>query len=127
MKKLLFLSLILGGLISTTQAQGPATKQQPGMSVEQQILDAKAKQAPPMAEKTGLTLKQAETVIEINYAIRQQAATALRDLSDADRSAKIAELKALKEKRYSEIPLSPEQIKAVYAFYEDMGKAAPKN
>ena len=137
MKKLLFLSLISGALISTTtSAQGPVSSKQPAaqqpatpqFTAEQKatmIKEAKEKQIPMLVEKAGLTDAQAEKVIEINFEIRQ-AAAGLRDLSEADRTAKIAELKALKEKRYSEIPLTADQIKAVYAFYEDMGKNPPK-
>jgi len=133
MKKLLLLSLISGTLISTsTNAQGPATKQQPAIqqpTAEQQatmLKEAKEKQAPMLVEKAGLTTAQAERVIEINFEIRQGAATALQGLNDADRTAKLAELKAAKEKKYNEIPLTAEQIKAVYAAYEDMGKNMQK-
>lgn len=126
MKKYLFLSLILSVLISTAvnaqsgpQAQGssdPAT-------ILQQM---KEKIKPQMVEKTGLTEAQADKVIEINFELRQSMMTGMRDLSEADRTKKIAEFKAAKEKRYSEIPLTAEQIKAVYAFYEDMGKNRQK-
>jgi len=136
MKKLLLLSLISGALISTTvNAQsGPAPSQQqakpqpavPQFTPEQMatiVKEAKEKQVPMLVEKAGLTAAQAEKLIEINFEIRNQAGTALAGLSDADRAAKIAEFKALKEKKYSEIPLTGEQIKAVYAAYESM---APK-
>jgi hypothetical protein len=129
MKKVLFLSLIAVALISTTtQAQGPVPpKQQPSTDQMANMLkEAKEKQAPLMVAKTGLTTAQAERVIEVNFEIRQQAATVLQGLNDADRSAKIAELKAEKEKKYSAIPLTADQIKAVYAFYEDMGKTPQK-
>ena len=79
-----------------------------------------------LVEKAGLTTAQAERVIEINFEIRFQAATALQGLNEADRTAKLAEMKATKEKKYSEIPLTAEQIKAVYAAYEDMGKNMQK-
>lgn len=134
MKKLLLLSLISGALITTnTQAQGPITKQQPtgqlptAEQMANMVKEAKAKQTPLMVEKTGLTVAQADRVIEINYEIRQQAGAALQGLNDTERTAKLAELKALKEKKYSEIPLSADQIKAVYAFYEDLGKNTPRN
>ena len=136
MKKLLFLSLIAGTFIATTaNAQsGPAPTQQqakPQQSVPQftpeqmatMLKDAKEKQIPMLVEKAGLTAAQAEKLIEINFEIRNQAGAALGGLSDAERSVKIAEFKALKEKKYSEIPLTEEQIKAVYAAYESM---APK-
>ena len=133
MKKLLFLSLIFGALISTTtHAQGPATSQQP---VAQQptaeqwanmLKDAKEKQIPMLVEKAGLTAAQAEKVIEINFETRRGAAAALQGLNETDRTAKLAEIKAAKEKKYSEIPLTPEQIKAMYAAYEEMGKSMQK-
>ena len=129
MKKILLLTLIAASFISTgAWAQGSNNpvpgQQQPSMA--EMLKQAKEKQAPPMVEKTGLTLAQAERIIEINWEIRTQAATVLKGLNDAERSAKIAELKVLKEKKYSEIPLTPDQIKTVYAYYEDMGKNPPK-
>ena len=138
MKKLLFLSLISGALISTTiSAQGPVASKQPTaqqpaapqFTAEQKanmIKEAKEKQKPMLVEKAGLTDAQAERVIEINFEIRQQAATILPGLNDADRTAKLGELKAAKEKKYSEIPLTAEQIKAVYTAYEDWGKSMQK-
>ena len=133
MKKLLFLSLISGALISTsTNAQGPATKQPPAIqqpTAEQKttmLKEAKEKQIPMLVEKAGLTDVQAERVIEINFEIRYGAATALQGLNETDRTAKLAEIKAAKEKKYSEIPLTADQIKAVYAAYEDWGKSMQK-
>jgi len=135
MKKLLFLSFISSVLIVTTSnAQGgPVTKQQPAIQqptkeqLATMLQEAKTKQAPMLVEKAGLTTAQAERVIEINFEIRQQAATALQGLNEADRTAKLAELKAAKEKKYSEIPLTADQIKSMYAAYEDWGKSMQKN
>ena len=138
MKKLLFLSLISGALISTTtSAQGPVSSKQPAaqqpaapqFTAEQKatmIKEAKEKQIPMLVEKAGLTDAQAERVIEINFETRFGAATALQGLNETDRTAKLAEIKATKEKKYSEIPLTPEQIKAMYAAYEDWGKSMQK-
>ena len=138
MKKLLFLSLISGALISTTtSAQGPVSSKQPAaqqpaapqFTAEQKanmIKEAKEKQIPMLVEKAGLTDAQAEKLIEINFEMRFGAAAALQGLNDADRTAKLAEMKATKEKKYSEIPLTPVQIKAVYAAYEDWGKSMQK-
>lgn len=84
----------------------------------------KEKFTAPMVEQTGLTTAQAEKVIEINFELRQSMA-AYKDLNDADRAKKVAELKVTREKKWSEIPLTPEQIKSVYAFYENMGKNSP--
>lgn len=112
MKKFLFLTLIFSAIVSTSVNAQTATDQ---TIMLQQM---KEKIRPQMVKETGLTDAQADRVIEINFEIRMQAATVLRDLNEADRSAKVAELKALKEKKYSEIPLTAEQIKAVYAFYD---------
>jgi Spy/CpxP family protein refolding chaperone len=73
----------------------------------------------------GLTEAQADKVIEINYEIRMQTPRDLKDMDEADRNKKLAELKALKEKKLSEV-LTPEQIKAMNAYYEDMRKNMPQ-
>jgi hypothetical protein len=80
-----------------------------------------------MVEKTGLTEAQANKVVEINFELRQTMMVGVRELSESDRAKRIEEFKAARDKKYSEIPLTPEQIKAVKAFYEEMGKnMAPK-
>ena len=135
MKKLLFLTLISGALISTTthaQDSGPRPPQQQAkqqFTPEQQatmLRDMKAQQIPMLVEKAGLTAEQAEKVIEINFETRMNAAAALQGLNETERTAKLAEIKAGKEKKYSEIPLTPEQIKAMYAAYEEWGKSMRK-
>jgi hypothetical protein len=118
MKKILFLMLILGALVSTTtyaQAGDPP-------SVLQQM---KEKQKPGLIEKAGLTDAQAEKVIELNYEMRMKASTELKDLTGEDRSKKLAEMKAAKEKKFAEF-LSPEQITAMNKYYEEMGKNREK-
>jgi hypothetical protein len=132
MRKLLFLSLF-GTILSISAHAQPsppaqsAPAAQPAQPDQATMLkQMKDKFKAPMVEKTGLTAAQADRVIEINLEIRMQAATDLQGLNEADRSKKLAELKAEKEKRYAAIPLTPEQIKSVYAFYENMGKNAPQ-
>jgi len=130
MKKLLFLAFMLSAVISTSVhaqlSQSELPPQAPAPIDEAAMLkQMKEKFKMPMVEKTGLTEAQAERVIEINLEIRIQTANAIQGLNGADRSAKIAEFKAEKEKRYAAIPLTPEQIKSVYAFYEDFAKNAP--
>ena len=122
MKKFLFLTLILGAIISTTTYAQPAGDPP---SVLQQM---KEKQKPGLMEKVGLTEVQADKVIEINYETRMQAARELKDLNEADRSKKLAELKAAKEKKFAEF-LTAEQITAMNKYYEEMGKSMqkPKN
>ena len=122
MKKFLFLTLILSAVISTTvHAQG-GTQAQAGSDPAAILQQMKEKQKPGLIEKTGLTDAQANKVIEINFELRQSMMSGVRDLNEADRTKKMAEFKAAKEKKYSEIPLTAEQIKAVYTYYEDMGK-----
>lgn len=121
MKKILFLTLILGVLVSTTthaQAGDPP-------SVLQQMKD---KQKPGLIEKVGLTDAQAEKVIELNYEMRMKAMSELKDLPEAERKTKLAEMKAAKEKKFAEF-LTAEQITAMNKYYEEMGKnkEKPKN
>lgn len=82
----------------------------------------KEKVSPRMVERTGLTAAQADRVVEILFEMRQ-AAGAAQALNEADRSKKLAELKADKDKKFSEF-LTTEQIDAVKAFYGEMGKTA---
>ena len=117
MKKFLFLTLIFGAIISNNtfaQAGDPA-------SALQQIKD---RIKPQMVEKTGLTDAQADRVIEINFEMRESM-RGFGDLNETDRANKVAELKAARDKKYSEIPLTAEQIAAVKTFYESMGKNMP--
>jgi Spy/CpxP family protein refolding chaperone len=114
MKKILFLTLILGALISTNanaQAGDPPTMLQ----------QMKEKQKPGLMEKVGLTEAQAEKVIELNYEMRMKAATELKDLTGEERSKKLAEMKAEKEKKFAEF-LTAEQITAMNKYYAEMGK-----
>lgn len=114
MKKLLFLTLVLGALVSTNvnaQAGDPPSPLQ----------QAKEKQVPMLVEKAGLTEAQANRVIEINFEMRESM-RAFQDLSEADRKVKIAEMKVARDKKYSEIPLTAEQITAVKTAYENWGK-----
>ena len=114
MKKFLFLSVIFCSIITTTSYAQPAGD--PATILQQMKESVK----PQMMEKTGLTEALVDKVIEINFETRM-AASALRDLNEADRSAKIAELKAAREKKLNDL-LTPEQLKSVNAFYEEMGK-----
>lgn len=128
MKKFLFLTLIFAALISTTiHAQsGPQAKGQGNPDPAVMLQQMKEKQVPGLVSKAGLTEAQANKVVEINLELRMTMMTDMKDLNEADRSKRIAEFKAAKEKKYSEIPLTAEQIKAVYAYYEDMGRNMKK-
>lgn len=120
MKKFLILTLLFSALISSNiyaQAGDP-----PAVSVLQQM---KEKQTPALVEKVGLTQAQADKVVELNYEMRMKAAEELKGLNEADRSKKLGELKAAKEKKFTEF-LTPEQITAMNKYYEDMKKDMPK-
>ncbi len=117
MKKILFLGLIFSAVFSTTlhaQAGDPAT-------LLQQI---KEKQKPGLIEKAGLTEAQADKVIELNYEMRMKMLD-FKDLNDTDRSKKVAELRAEKEKKFAEF-LTPELIKSMNDYHAEMAKNAPK-
>ena len=118
MKKFFFLTLLFSAIISTNinaQAGDPP-------SLLEQM---KAKQSPGLVEKVGLTQAQADKVIELNYEMRMQASTELKDLNEADRSKKMAELQAAKQKKFSEF-LTPEQITAMNTYYAEMRKNMPQ-
>jgi Spy/CpxP family protein refolding chaperone len=119
MKKFLFMTFILGAILATTtNAQSAAD---PGAVLQQM----KEQQKPGLMQKVGLTEAQAEKIIEINYETRMQAGRELEGLNEADRTKKLAEIKAAKEKKYSEI-LTPEQVKALKTYYEEMAKNREK-
>ena len=126
MKKFLLLTLIFIAVISTATYAQPAQPSQPAQPAQQapdpavMLQQMKEKIKPQMVEKTGLTEAQADRVIEINFEMRM-AASALKDLSEADRSAKIQELKAARDKKLNEL-LTVDQQKAVKEFYENWGK-----
>jgi len=119
MKKFLFMTFILGAIVSTNAYAQPAGDP-PSM-----LQQMKEKQKPGLMEKVGLTAEQAEKVIELNYEMRMKATTELKDLAGEERSKKLAEMKAAKEKKFAEF-LTPEQITAMNKYYEEMGKNMPR-
>jgi acetyl-CoA carboxylase beta subunit len=122
MKKFLFLTLLFGAILSIN-ANAQAGDEP--VNVLQQMKD---KQVPGLVEKAGLTKEQANKVVELNYEMRMKASTELKGLSDEDRSKKLAEMKAEKEKKFKEF-LTADQITAMNKYYEEMGKnmQKPKN
>ena len=130
MKKFLLMTLVSAiGLASQAQtasvpvSTAPAPKET--IDAATMLQQMKAKIAPQMVEKIGLSTEKAEKVIEILFEMRQ-AAGALQNLSEDDRSKKLAELKATKDRKFSEL-LTEEQITAVKSFYQEMGKNQQKN
>jgi dsRNA-specific ribonuclease len=114
MKKFLFLSLIFSAILSiSTQAQQP----DPAAMLQQM----KERTVPAMVKATGLTEAQATKVVELNFEMRMAASKLPQG---DDRSAKIGELRAAKEKKMAEL-FTADQLKAIATFYEDMAKNAP--
>lgn len=132
MKKVLLFGLIFCAVANTSvnaqaaQSAKPAQAERPAMDHAALLKQMKEKFKAPMVEKTGLTEAQVDKVIEINLDIRMRATAELEGLSDEDRSKKLADFKAEKEKRYAAIPLTADQVKSVYAFYEEFGKSQQK-
>src|SRR5687767_5856424 len=131
MKKFLFLTLVSAIVGTTSYAQ---TSSVPTTSTPQpkETMDAatmlqqqKQKIAPAMVEKTGLTLVQAEKVVEILFEMRQGAAT-VQNRSEEERHAKLAELKATRDSKFSEL-VTAEQIASVKSFYQEIGKSQRRN
>ena len=76
---------------------------------------------PQLIEKTKLTDAQAEKVLDINFNARSQM-RGLRDLSQEDRTKKMAEIREGINKEYKAIPLTDDQIKSVNDFFDEMRK-----
>ena len=105
MKKLVLLLALFAGLfISNANAQGggdPAAREARMKEMKTQLV-----------EKAKITEAEADKVIEINNASREQR-MGLRDLSEADRAKKMEEINADLTKKYKAIPLTDAQVKAV--------------
>jgi hypothetical protein len=124
MKKFLFLGLTSAIIATAANAQNssglsssPQAKEVDHAAILKQM---KEKTVPQMVEKTGLTTELANKVVEILYEMRQSAG-ALQGLPEEERQTKLADLKAIKDKKMSEL-LTPDQLAAVKSFYEEMGK-----
>ena len=81
----------------------------------------KERMKPQLIEKTKLSDAQADKVIEINFEARSQM-RGMRDLSEEDRKKKMEEVQAATNKKYKELPLTDDQIKAVNDFYDEWRK-----
>jgi hypothetical protein len=74
---------------------------------------------PQLLEKVKISDAEAEKVLDIQLASRQQM-RGLRDLSEEDRKKKMDEMQADQLKQYKAIPLTDDQVKAVQSFFEEM-------
>ena len=121
MKKIwaLVLLLIAFGSLSV-QAQGG-----PGGDPAAMMARTKERLKPQLMEKVHLTDAQAEKVVEINFESQRQRRE-LRELAEGERTKKLAELDAERDKKLAAIPLTPEQVKAVNDFFEEMRRNRPQ-
>ena|SRR5215216_5927376 len=118
MKKL-FVLLVAAACFSSinVQAQGgdPAAREARMKEMKTQLV-----------EKAKITEAQADKVIEIQNASREQR-MAMRDLAEADRAKKMEELNADLAKKYKAIPLTDEQVKAITEYMATRrGPGAPR-
>jgi hypothetical protein len=117
MKKL----IVLIALFTTVYATNASAQQGGGDTA---TMNARIRQTKAMlVEKAKITDAQAEKVMQINMDVRK----AMRDmrnenLSDDDRKARVAALDADRDKKYKDIPLTDEQVKAVNDAFAEMRK-----
>ena len=103
-KVILLLALFSGVFFTKVNAQGggdPAAR-------EARMKEMKTH----LTEKIKLSETEADKVMEINTASREQM-RGLRDLSEADRAKKLEEIQADLSKKFKAIPLTDDQVKAV--------------
>lgn len=77
------------------------------------------KQKPSLVQKLKLTKTEADKVIEVQVWAAPYLLSFAK-LPAAQQAEKIRQLNEGKEKKYREIPLTDEKVKAVIAFYEQM-------
>ena len=120
MKKVLFfVAFILMASFNMIMAQPPSGGQQMDQSRMLEMMKQRVK--PQLIEKTKLTDAQADKVLEIQMG-SQGAMRGMRDLSDEERMAKMKSIREENNKKFKEIPLTDDQIKAVNDFYDEMRK-----
>jgi Spy/CpxP family protein refolding chaperone len=120
MKKVLVLvAVVLIASFNTIMAQPPGGGQQ--MDPAKMLEMMKERVKPQLMEKTKLTDAQADKVLEIQVG-SQGAMRGMRDLSEEERMAKMKTIREENNKKFKDIPLTDDQIKAVNDFYDEMRK-----
>jgi hypothetical protein len=115
MKKLLVLVAFLTTIcITQASAQGGGDPAAMAQRYKERV-------KPQLLEKVKISDAEAEKVLDIQLASRQQM-RGLRDLSEEDRKKKMDEMQADQLKQYKAIPLTDDQVKAVQSFFEEMRK-----
>jgi hypothetical protein len=120
MKKVLVLVVIfLIASFNTIMAQPPGGGQQ--MDPAKMLEMMKERVKPQLIEKTKITDAQADKVLEIQVG-SQGAMRGMRDLREEERMAKMKTIREENNKKFKDIPLTDDQIKAVNDFYDEMRK-----
>ena len=122
MKKILFLlAFIMSVSVSAVYAQQTETPEQMQQKMRDRI-------KPELVSKTGITEEQADKVIDINFALQKQRREIRNDqvLTPEEKVKKNSEIDAARDKEYSGIPLTGEQIKSVNEFFDAMKKQTKK-
>jgi Spy/CpxP family protein refolding chaperone len=120
MKKVLALvALVLIASFNTIMAQPPGGGQQ--MDPAKMLEMMKERVKPQLIEKTKITDAQADKVLEIQVG-SQGAMRGMRDLSEEERLSKMKAIREENNKKFKDIPLTDDQIKAVNDFYDEMRK-----
>jgi Spy/CpxP family protein refolding chaperone len=120
MKKFILLATLfvaLGTIQANAQNGGGDPAQREAMMKEMKA---------QLVEKAKITEAEADKVLEINRASRDKM-RGLRDLSEEERTKKIDEINAENSKKYKEIPLTDEQVKAVNEYFAERRKNMQKN
>ncbi len=121
MKKLLALvALVLIASFNTIMAQPPGGGGQQ-MDPSKVLEMMKQRIKPQLIEKTKITDAQADKVLEIQIG-SQAAMRGMRDLSEDERMTKMKAIRDENNKKFKDIPLTDDQIKAVNDFYDELRK-----
>ncbi|GAB4092031.1 hypothetical protein [Flaviaesturariibacter terrae] len=121
MKKL-FLLLALAVGVSSTSLHAQEQQRDP----QQMAQRIKERMKPQLIERTHITDAQAEQVMDLYIAQRQEM-RGLRDMSQEDRQQKMSELNQKLEKSLLSVPLTVEQIGSVMRFFEEQRQQARQN
>ena len=122
MKKILFLlAFITTVSASAVYAQQTETPEQMQQKMRDRI-------KPELVSKTGITEAQADKIIDINFALQKQRREIRNDqvLTAEEKGKKNSEIDAARDKEYSGIPLTDEQIKSVNEFFDAIKKQTKK-
>ena len=122
MKKILFLlAFITTVSVSAVYAQQTETPEQMQQRMRDRI-------RPELVSKTGITESQADKVIDINFALQKQRREIRNDqvLTQEEKIKRNSEIDAARDKEYTGIPLTDEQIKSVNTFFDEMKKQTKK-